>query len=80
MKVLTNDNNFETVYNENISNKNGGVNMCDFLDTVEARGEAKVIQELLKTGKMTIEQIADMLKLSIEKVTELAEMNLAKVV
>lgn len=88
MKVLTNDNKFATVYNENISIEEGGVSMCDFLDTVEARGEAKgeikgkavVIQELLKTGKMNIEQIADMLKLSIEKVTELAEMNLAPVV
>lgn len=84
MKVLTNDNKFATVYNENISIEEGGVSMCDFLDTVEAKGEIKgkavVIQELLKTGKMNIEQIADMLKLSIEKVTELAEMNLVPVV
>ena len=82
MKVLTNDNKFETVYNEGIINNNGGVNMCDFLDTVEAKGMAKgiaegkaeVIQGLIKTGKMTVEQIADMLKLPVEKVKELAEM------
>ena len=82
MKVLTNDNKFETVYNESIINNNGGVNMCDFLDTVEAKGMAKgiaegkaeVIQGLIKTGKMTVEQIADMLKLPVEKVKELAEM------
>ena len=78
MKVLTNDNKFETVYNECIINNNGGVNMCDFLDTVEAKGMAKgnaeVIQALIRTGKMTIEQIADMLKLPVEKVKELAEM------
>lgn len=78
MKVLTNDNKFETVYNESIINNNGGVNMCDFLDTVEAKGKtegkAEVIQGLIKTGKMTVEQIADMLKLPVEKVKELAEM------
>ncbi len=82
MKVLTNDNKFETVYNESIINNNGGVNMCDFLDTVEAKGMAKgiaegkaeVIQGLIKTRKMTVEQIADMLKLPVEKVKELAEM------
>ena len=86
MKVLTNDNKFESIYNENISNAEGGVNMCDFLDTVEARGKAagrsegklegkaEIIQELLKAGKMTVEQIADMLKLPVEKVNELAEM------
>ena len=78
MKVLTNDNKFETVYNESIINNNGGVNMCDFLDTVEAKGMAKgnaeVIQALIRTGKMTVEQIADMLKLPVEKVKELAEM------
>ena len=66
----------------------GGVNMCDFLDTVEARGKAagriegkiegkaEIIQELLKAGKMTVEQIADMLRLPVEKVKELAEMSL----
>ena len=64
--------------------------MCDFLDTVEARGKAagrsegkiegkiegkaEIIQELLKAGKMTVEQIADMLRLPVEKVKELAEM------
>ena len=52
--------------------------MCDFLDTVEAKGMAKgkaeVIQALIRTGKMTVEQIADMLKLPVEKVKELAEM------
>ncbi|MCQ2248382.1 MAG: Rpn family recombination-promoting nuclease/putative transposase [Treponema sp.] len=86
MKVLTNDNKFESIYNENISNAEGGVNMCDFLDTVEARGKAagrsegklegkaEIIQELIKAGKMTVEQIADMLKLPVEKVNELAEM------
>ena len=82
MKVLTNDNKFETVYNEGIINNKGGVNMCDFLDTVEAKGMAKgiaegkaeVIQGLIRTGKMTVEQIADMLKLPVEKVKELAEM------
>lgn len=76
MKVLTNDNKFGTVYTESISNGKGGVNMCDFLDTVEARGEAKIIQELVRTGRMTIEQIADMMKLPVEKVKELAEMAL----
>lgn len=74
--------------------------MCDFLDTVEARGKAagrsegkiegkiegriegkiegkaEIIQELLKAGKMTVEQIADMLRLPVEKVKELAEMRL----
>ena len=71
----------------------GGVNMCDFLDTVEARGKAagrsegkiegkiegkaEIIQELLKARKMTVEQIADMLRLPVEKVKELAEMVLA---
>lgn len=82
MKVLTNNNKFESIYNENISNAKGGVNMCDFLDTVEARGKAagrsegkaEIIQELLKAGKMTVEQIADMLRLPVEKVKELAEM------
>ncbi len=55
--------------------------MCDFLDTVEARGEArgeaKIIQGLIKTGNMTVEQIADILKLPVEKVKDLAEMVLA---
>ena len=58
--------------------------MCDFLDTVEARGKAagrsegkaEIIQELLKARKMTVEQIADMLRLPVEKVKELAEMSL----
>ncbi len=50
--------------------------MCDFLDTVEARGEAKIIQGLIKTGNMTVEQIADMLKLPVENVKKLAEMAL----
>ncbi|MCQ2981484.1 MAG: Rpn family recombination-promoting nuclease/putative transposase [Treponemataceae bacterium] len=77
MKVLTNDSKFESVYNEGISGEKGGVNMCDFLDTVEARGEAKIIQGLINTGNMTVEQIADMLKLPAEKVKELAEMTLA---
>lgn len=51
--------------------------MCDFLDTVEARGEAKSIQGLINTGNMTVEQIAHMLKLPAEKVKVLAEMTLA---
>ncbi|MBQ0050977.1 MAG: Rpn family recombination-promoting nuclease/putative transposase [Treponema sp.] len=80
MKVLTNDNKFGTLYNEGISSGKGGVNMCDFLDTVEARGETKgkaeIIQGLIKAGKMTVEQIADMLKLPVERVRELAEMTL----
>ncbi len=66
--------------------------MDDFLDTVEARGEAigeargkdegkaigkaEIIQKLITTGKMTAVQIADMLNLSEENVRELAEMNL----
>lgn len=82
MKVLTNDNMFGTVYNEDISNGNGGVNMDDFLSTVVAKGKnegkiegrAEIIQGLIKTGNMTVEQIADILKLPVEKVKELAEM------
>lgn len=82
MKVLTNDNKFETIYNESILSGKGGVNMCDFLDQVEARGElrgeakgeAKIIQGLIKNGNLTVEQIADMLQLPVEKVKELAEM------
>lgn len=84
MQVLTNDNKFETLYNESIINDEGGVTMCDFLDTVEAKGKAKgitegkaeIIQKMLSSSNITIEQIADMLKLPVEEIKELAEMTL----
>ena len=49
--------------------------MCRSEGKIE--GKAEIIQELLKAGKMTVEQIADMLRLPVEKVKELAEMVLA---
>ena len=89
MKVLTNDNKFETLYNENMM-KNGGATMDTFLDLVMEKGEkkgklegklegkiigkAEIIQTMIKKGNMTIEQIAAMLELPVEKVKELAEM------
>ena len=85
MKVLTNDNKFETLYNENVM-KNGGATMDTFLDSVMEKGEkkgklegkiigkAEIIQTMIKKGNMTIEQIAAMLELPVEKVKELAEM------
>ena len=94
MKVLTNDNTFETVYNENISKKTGSITMDRFLDSVmekgiqkgltsgkaegrlegKLEGKAEIIQEMIKKGNMTVEQIASILKLPVEKVRELAEM------
>ncbi len=80
------------MYNERIEGCKGGMKMDDFLDTVEARGKeegkaegeaigeargkAEIIQEFIKAGKMTVEQIAGILKLPVENVRELAEMNL----
>ena len=82
MKVLTNDNTFETVYNENISKGTGGVPMDRFLNSVMEKGvqkgltsgKAEIIQEMIKKGNMSVEQIASILKLPVEKVRELAEM------
>lgn len=82
MKVLTNDNTFETVYNENISKGTGGVTMDRFLNSVMEKGvqkgltsgKAEIIQEMIKKGNMSVEQIASILKLPVEKVRELAEM------
>lgn len=82
MKVLTNDNTFETVYNENVSKGTGGVTMDRFLNSVMEKGvqkgltsgKAEIIQEMIKKGNMSVEQIASILKLPVEKVRELAEM------
>lgn len=82
MKVLTNDNTFETVYNENISKGTGGVTMDRFLNSVMEKGvqkgltsgKAEIIQEMIKKGNMSVELIASILKLPVEKVRELAEM------
>lgn len=87
MKVLTNDNTFETVYNENISKGTGGVTMDRFLNSVMEKGvqkgltsgKAEIIQEMIKKGNMSVEQIASILKLPVEKVRELAEMVLVTV-
>ena len=56
--------------------------MDRFLDSVMEKGiqkgltsgKAEIIQEMIKKGNMTVEQIASILKLPVEKVRELAEM------
>ncbi|MCR5605753.1 MAG: Rpn family recombination-promoting nuclease/putative transposase [Treponema sp.] len=83
MKTLTNDNKFETMYNESILEK-GGVNMDAYLTKLEKRSRAEgisqgmttVIKKFVENGAMTVEQIAGVLQLPVEKVKELAEMKL----
>lgn len=89
MKVLTNDSDIETVYNENISNEQGGADMAGYFTNLinegkaegklegKAEGKAELIQAMIKNGNMSIEQIAALVELSGEKVKELSEMELA---
>ena len=42
----------------------------------KAASKAELIQQFIKNGNMTVEQIADIIKLPVEKVRQLAEMNL----
>lgn len=85
MKILTNDNEIETVYNENIFTEQGGADMAGYFTTLinegklegKLEGKAELIQKMIKNGNMSIEQIATLLELPVEKVKELSQMELA---
>ena len=92
MKVLTNDNKFESIYNENISNAKGGVNMCDFLDTVEARGKAAGRSEGKIEGKIEgriegkiegkaeiIQELLKARKMTVEQIADMLRLPVEKV-
>ena len=80
MKILTNDNEIETVYNESIFNEQGGADMAGYFTTLinegKLEGKAELIQKMIKNGNMSIEQIATLLELPVEKVKELSQMEL----
>ena len=81
MKILTNDNEIETVYNENIFTEQGGADMAGYFTTLinegKLEGKSELIQKIIKNGNMSIEQIATLLELPVEKVKELSQMELA---
>lgn len=85
MKILTNDNEIETVYNESIFTEQGGADMAGYFTTLinegklegKLEGKAELIQKIIKNGNMSIEQIATLLELPVEKVKELSQMELA---
>lgn len=85
MKILTNDNEIETVYNESIFTEQGGADMAGYFTTLinegklegKLEGKAELIQKMIKNGNMSIEQIATLLELPVEKVKELSQMELA---
>ena len=85
MKILANDNEIETVYNESIFNEQGGTDMAGYFTTLinegklegKLEGKAELIQKMIKNGNMSIEQIATLLELPVEKVKELSQMELA---
>ena len=85
MKILTNDNEIETVYNESIFTEQGGADMTGYFTTLinegklegKLEGKAELIQKIIKNGNMSIGQIATLLELPVEKVKELSQMELA---
>lgn len=81
MKILTNDNEIETVYNESIFTEQGGADMAGYFTTLinegKLEGKSELIQKIIKNGNMSIEQIATLLELPVEKVKELSQMELA---
>lgn len=81
MKILANDNEIETVYNESIFTEQGGADMAGYFTTLinegKLEGKSELIQKIIKNGNMSIEQIATLLELPVEKVKELSQMELA---
>ena len=73
LSALTGDNSFETVYNETISKKEGGANMCDVVERIEKKGKEDVIRQMLGANLVTPKQIADVLKLPLEEIQRIAE-------
>ena len=81
MKVLTKDKNFENEYNANIESVAGGngnmnMHLTNMINREKAASKAELIQQFIKNGNMTVEQIAAIIKLPVEKVRQLADMNL----
>ena len=81
LSALTGDNSFETVYNETISKKEGGTNMCDVVERIInkgisqgiSQGKEDVIRQMLGANLVTPKQIADVLKLPLEEIQRIAE-------
>lgn len=73
MSVLTRDDRYEVYQNETVK---GGATMCEVLDRIEARGEArgeaKVIRNMYKKG-IPLEDIAEMAEKSVDEVKAILE-------
>lgn len=74
--ALTGDKFFEMAYNEVISNKKGGITMCDIVQGFVQEGrdqeKAELIRKMLDTKFATEQQIADLLKISVKEVKKIA--------
>lgn len=69
MSVLTRDDRYEVYQNETVK---GGATMCEVLDRIEARGEAKFIRNMHKRG-IPLEDIAEMAEKSVDEVKAILE-------
>jgi hypothetical protein len=74
--ALTGDKFFEMAYNEVISNKKGGITMCDIVQGFVQEGrdqeKAELVRKMLDTKFATEQQIADLLKISVKEVKKIA--------
>ena len=74
--ALTGDKFFEMAYNEVISNKKGGITMCDivqgFVQEGRDQGKAELVRKMLDAKLVTEQQIADLLKISVKEVKKIA--------
>lgn len=81
LSIMSDDNRFESVISKDVGNNGKEIsNMCEVLDRIEARGEARgkldkaieVAKKMIARGKMSLEEIAEDSGLTLDKVKELA--------
>lgn len=92
MRILTKDKNFENCYNLTAPGK-GGKDMDDFLTRLKESGrqeglvegkkvgiiesKAAMVQQAMKNGSMTVEQLSVLFNMPVEEVKELSQMKVS---
>lgn len=74
-KVFRKDNRFSVALDEIKQEREGDITMCEIIDKIEKRGEAKgrldTLIELVRSGDLSIEKAAEKLGISVEEFKEL---------
>lgn len=81
LSALTGDNYFEEFYNENSFDEEGGVTMCEVVESIINRGiekgrtegQEEVIRKMLDAKALTVEQLSDILNIPVSKIKRIAK-------